>query len=325
MKQKIIKRVCIEDSAYSLFLYFLISTKDEIVSTFYFFSDGIPEAVRSFFAENSHYFNSCYKRKSNYSLNKLLFLIFLNAVARYRWPFLKKANLYGLDICFFSGALVGNRKMISIEDGLSNYFVVNKRQRFRFLKSLLCGPLAFEEYPGRNMKHIEKVILTGLKKEGLPKDIPVEFINIEKEWNNSSQEKKKFIMKIYDVTQEDIVQLQSRSELLLTQTYSEDKYMTEKEKIDIYKKMLEGVDLNRIIIKPHPRETTDYLHYFPESFVFQKKIPMQLITLLGVKFERVYTICSTAAFSFPYDLDIVFLGSDCHPEIKRRCGVVSKP
>lgn len=319
-------RVCLEDSAYSLFLYFLISSKEEIVSTYYFFSNGIPETIRHFFQFQSHYFNPKYcKNKRICHPVRFFYSLFLKWFAKLRWPFLNTADLYGLEICFFSPMLVGHRKMVSIEDGLSNYIVVNRKPKFAFFKSLLFGPLSNCEFPGRDAKHLNKVILTGLCKSGYPTNMKIEWIDMQNLWNLSSDDKKRLILSIYDITDEDLQELKQRDEIVLTQTLSEDNIISEKEKIDFYKQMLAGKDLSRVLIKPHPREKTDYTLYFPETFVFNKKIPMQLINLLGIHYKKVYTICSTAAFSFPYDVDITFLGSECHPNIVKRYGIIEKP
>ena len=135
-------RVCLEDSAYSLFLYFLISSKEEIESTYYFFSDGIPQTVCRFFQSQSHFFNPRYcKNRKIYHPVRFFYSLFLRWTAAWRWPFLKTANLYGLEICFFSPMLVGYRKMVSIEDGFSNYFVVDRKPKLPYLKRLFFGPL----------------------------------------------------------------------------------------------------------------------------------------------------------------------------------------
>lgn len=319
-------RVCLEDSAYSLFLYFLISSKEEIESTYYFFSDGIPQTVCRFFQSQSHFFNPRYcKNRKIYHPVRFFYSLFLRWTAAWRWPFLKTANLYGLEICFFSPMLVGYRKMVSIEDGFSNYFVVDRKPKLPYLKRLFFGPLINCEFPGRDAKHLSKVVLTGMCDTGYPTDIEIEWLDMQKAWDISSNEKKQLILNIYAITADDIKELQQRDEIVLTQTLSEDNVITEEEKITFYKQMLKGKELSKVLIKPHPREKTDYARYFPGAFVFKKKVPMQFLNLLGIRYKKVYTICSTAAFSFPYKTDVMFLGSECHPNIVEKYGIVKRP
>lgn len=69
------------------------------------------------------------------------------------------------------------------------------------------------------------------------------------------------------------------------------------------------------MIKPHPRETTDYYQkYFENVFVYQDVVPSELFELLDVNFERVITLFSTAVFK--YDRNIVdFYGTRIHDKI----------
>lgn len=316
-------RVCIEDSAYSLFLYFLISSKAEIDSTYYFFSNGVPYNIYQYFQGQSHYFNPRYYKEKRYL--RLLSKFWLRLTANFYWPFLQTANIYGLEICAFSPGLMGKRKIVSIEDSLSNYIVVERKVRLPKLKALLFGAATNAEFPGRDFQCVDKVILTGLCETGYPTHISTEFINIQKKWDESTDEKKKLILDIYNISEADLKELMQRDEILITQTLSEDGVITENEKITFYRQLLQGRDCSKILIKPHPREMTDYKKYFPDIYVFEKKVPMQLLNVLGVKYKKVYTICSTAAFSFSSDTEIVFLGSECHPNILQKCGVIKMP
>jgi hypothetical protein len=86
------------------------------------------------------------------------------------------------------------------------------------------------------------------------------------------------------------------SDLLITQPLSEDNIIdNEQQKIDYYKKVLNDYsDNTKIIIKPHPRENTDYEKYFDNCFVFRDTFPVELINFYPINFNKVITIASTS-------------------------------
>jgi hypothetical protein len=52
-----------------------------------------------------------------------------------------------------------------------------------------------------------------------------------------------------------------------------------------------------------------YKEFFPEISIISKPIPMQLIDIMGIKFTKAVTISSTAVLSFPYEIEIDWLGT----------------
>jgi hypothetical protein len=324
MKNRIkINRVCIIDSSYSLFLYFLISTEQEIDSTFYFVSDGIPKEVRCNL-KNIFYFNTKSYLNAN-RIKKRIILVLLRLFSRIRWPFLMKSELYGHDHLFFSSSLIGWKKITVIEDGTSNYVFNSKRDKVKypFLKKLLYGPVSLINLSNRFGHNIfcSKLILTGFKKIDFKIQKNIQIISTYELWQESSKKQEK-ILTIFSLTTEDINDIQTKEYILFTQCLSEDNIMTESEKINIYKEMIKDIDGDKLVIKPHPRETTDYTLYFPNSYVFTKKIPIQLLDMVGVRFKKSYTVCSTAALTFPYEIEKVFLGSEINPKIVEIYGLV---
>ncbi|MFR5756873.1 MAG: polysialyltransferase family glycosyltransferase [Lachnospiraceae bacterium] len=85
--------------------------------------------------------------------------------------------------------------------------------------------------------------------------------------------------------------------LLLTQPLEECLNCSEKEKIAIYKKLIEE-NLNeneQLVIKPHPRETTNYSKYFSSAIVLQSSFPFEILSLSKqLTFNKALTIKSTA-------------------------------
>jgi hypothetical protein len=172
-----------------------------------------------------------------------------------------------------------------------------------------------------NNPYCDRIILTGLnKKKGMNYDKRIQWIDINQLWLQSSLKKQERILSIFSITAEDIDRLKGKESILFTQCFSEDHWMTEKEKISMYEGIVKNIKTDKLVIKPHPRETTDYSLYFPDIYVFAKKVPIQLLELIGVRFKTSYTIASTAALSFSYELENVFLGSSYHSKVSNAYG-----
>lgn len=203
-----------------------------------------------------------------------------------------------------------------IEDGSMNYYPSNtEAKRYKAIRRFLCGPLNCHSSINGLEKECKNIYLTGLKDTPIMNNSKVRKISIYNLWDTASLSKKNKILDIYELTPSDITLLKSKNEILITQTFSEDNLITEDEKIELYKNILKSANINQLIIKPHPRETTNYNEYFNNIPIFNKKVPFQLLSLCGIQFKKVYTICSTAAFDFPYPIDIIYIGSQIHPNI----------
>ena len=98
--------------------------------------------------------------------------------------------------------------------------------------------------------------------------------------------------------------------LLLTQSYSEFGHMSEEKKIDIYKKTIEKY-ANKdhfIIIKSHPKETTDYQKVFGQYMLLPGAIPIELISDLFVSIDTCVSINSTAQLNIRAKHNIMIEG-----------------
>lgn len=107
----------------------------------------------------------------------------------------------------------------------------------------------------------------------------------------------------------------------MTQAFSDDHFVTEEEQVEIYRKILSNYDEDDVVIKPHPRDKIDYRKYFPKVMYFDKTVAMQFLAILGIKFERVVTVSSSAALSFGIDIPIDWYGYRVHPGILKGEGV----
>lgn len=330
MGNKKFTRVFIGDSSYALLLYLLTCNKETIESTYYFFSNSIPPQVYENLKEQSTFFDCKeFINKSLFNRKRLLQTIKIRLSAYKKWPILKTADLYGQEISWYAPSLIKNRKFICFEDGISTYRFPNQNFKIKiksFIKSLIMGPTAYPGWPGRCKKNIKTLILTGLYKNGFREDIPHQFINIKDLWENASKTTQSKILEIYGITTQDLKELQNRKILVLTQPLSQDLIITRKEEIILYKNLLINENYDNIVIKTHPREIdTSYEKIFPGAYVFRKKVPAQLFNLLNIPFEKVYTLFSTAAFDYIGKAEVIFKGTDVHPNCIKRYGKITLP
>ncbi len=307
-------RVMFTSSIYTLLIYLLISSEDEIEDTFFFFSGAIPESCRENL--NSHYF----QKKSFLGLTKNLGRISTRITAPYRWPFLKTAKLFGLDHLFFIPPLAGRREITVLEDGAANYdnTVYTSRKRKSRFKELIYGPRINQQILGGS-EWDKKVILTGLGP--IPEKLKdkAEIIDIKQLWESKSQHFKEWLLGVYDINPTAVEAMKSRSKIVIVQVL--ERHGVPKDiVVEIYKNMVKGVDPKELVIKPHPASDIDFQIHFPEAYVLREKIPMEILTLIGCEFTDAYTVCSTAVFSMPSTTKIHFSGTSVHPLVEKALG-----
>lgn len=310
-------RVFTTGSLWSLLIYMLYSTEEEIKRTHYFFVDtGIHESVRKNF--NCHVFPTIEWERIPWSLRRLL-QPFIRFYYQLRYPYLLKSDIYGIDQGLFCQSIIAWHDYTLIEDGAGDYFVsrepnVRKHEK---VKRVLFGNIEGHDFG--NNSQCKKIILTQeptndyLRSKG-------EKIDIKELWESSFVSKQRLILDKFNVTGSDMEELRGRDTILLTQPIAEDKFVSEEEKIAIYRKIIDGIDENSLIIKIHPRELTNYKRHFPNALVFDKRVPMQLFGILGLKYKKAITISSTSVTCFGNDIDIVFTGNEIHPQILKGYG-----
>lgn len=300
-------RVCIPCSMYCMTYYLLMSTKEEIDNTFFFFAHTIPESLRKSFP-NSAYINL----KGWVFKYKPVLALYMLIKRRIKWPFLFKADIYGLDFYWY---LLRGLKNNYVEDGpfVLDIWETNSMYQFylaglkahplkKFIRRLLYGE--YYLHPVGTSSSTKAIYTTVPFDKPYHHGLPNIVIDLKKAWRDSPEEKKEFILSVYDITKEDLRLMQQRNTIILTQPMYVDHVMSQDEQITIYKQMVEKYGAEHVIIKNHPRDLIDYKILFPNVICFNKAIPMQLLAILGVNFEKVLTVNSSAALSFGRDADI---------------------
>ena len=244
------------------------------------------------------------------------------------WRFYNRCQLFGLDFGWF---LIGNRDFIYIEDCPDVYTIWESGNLFRewkefhkknklikLLYRIIFGPV-YKNYVGTS-KNVKKIIVTKKVERSYLQGKHQDVISLSKLWNIASNSKREMILSFFGITSNDIEILKSKKIVLFTQAFSEDKIMTEEEKIHIYSSILLKYDKTKVVIKKHPRDKTDYSKYIEGVYIFDKPCPAQLLDIIGIKYEKAITVSSTAVLSIPYPVDIEWVGNEIHPSLLKAYG-----
>lgn len=109
--------------------------------------------------------------------------------------------------------------------------------------------------------------------------------------------------------------------LLITQPLSEDKLMTEGEKIKMYDRILDQYgEGHNIFIKGHPRELTMYSGKLNHAFTeIPRPFPLEMMDFMnGVSFDRGITIFSSSLYNLQCTRERIFLGREFIKEFKQQ-------
>ncbi|PSU17625.1 hypothetical protein CTM96_21710, partial [Photobacterium phosphoreum] len=214
----------------------------------------------------------------------------------------KDLKYFGVDHVFFADFL--NRyEYILIEDGLLNY-IYNSKRKNRLYNFFISNNKTY----GRSDK-CSKIYLTGIRK--IPNEIlnKVELLSIDKK----------------DTLNDYYGELIKDSFILITQPLSEDGVITENEKIGIYKNIIlkYNKDKKNIVIKPHPREKTDYSKLFKDTKVMNKNTPFEYFSNTIAYDNVVITLFSTAIYNICVR-EKIFVGTKINNKILKYFGDISE-
>lgn len=308
MKDK--KNIVVVGTNYSFLISLLLLDKKE---SFYIFCNKIDRKIYSKLNTKEKYYSKVYLESKSlkgiilYYYNYIKTQILLKKLKRNNFY----VNDYLIETCFLKEAYL-------LEDGTSNYLgeVKLKKNLISFLRLDFRGKIF-----GYSSK-IKKIFLTGLAP--IPSEIKnkVEIINLHELWRKKTKLEQKEILKIFGLSSNILKIFSKRKIILFTQPLSEDKIITEEEKIKIYSKIIKNYCKEEIIIKTHPRETTNYKEFFPDLEILNLQIPYELLQILKVEPEIGVTLFSTAALRVSKQVD--FYGTEVHPKIFKAFGNCDK-
>ncbi len=321
MSKKTITHVYSGVVLYSLMQYIFLMDIDTIENhTYFFFSHAIDKNVAKKF---KHYTQFKDTTKMN-PLYRVLYKLKIRFTQYHKYPFLRNANLYAQDHMF--GMLLRNRNYSLLEDGpnfLSNsmgksgYILKLQKERQHKLSSKieewLYGPVTIKFFG--NNKYCSDIYLTEENTSTVLEGKRVHVKSLEDMWQESTDEKKDYILNKFNVFTEDIIVLSKRSIAFMTQPLVDDGILTNDEYKSLLQKVFSKYNTHKMVIKTHPRDKFAYKKYFPEIEVFDNPIGMQLLALAGVHFERFVTLFSSSVSGLPYKAEIDYFGTQVHPKL----------
>ena len=298
-------------------------------STIYIFQDSEYNRVVNRL-KNAGYACFCYKRK--HSKNELINLFSYYIQDFKLRKYLKSLNfdknkdrvlgsdhIYAL-FKFFRGC----QNVTVIEEGLANY-----KKKEQLYKEFGIGSIKFFLFriimfqwnlltynPYGYDASVNNVWLTNLR------DIPAELVNktrvidLEDLWKGCKQET---INKVFGFDKD----LYSNKSVILTQPLSEDGICNENRKIQIYNDLINQSEYP-VIIKKHPRDTTNYCSCFKNIAVDIADYPFELLILNKANFKQVLTITSTVAYQCIGLCDVIISGTMDYSDLQRKLGVQEK-
>lgn len=236
-----------------------------------------------------------------------------------------KVELYGIHYFELAQRIFYKEEIISIEEGTATYseFPVTIKGKIKyFLINIFNEFLGLKERQDFKNWKIKKIYLT----TNLCKKVPNKYknnyklINLKDLWNKKTEVEKSYILNFFNFNNEILKKFSKNVVILLTQPLSEDKIILEERKIEIYSKILNNYLKESILIKPHPREITDYKKYFPSYYIMEEKYPIEILNLVGINVKKVVTLFSGAVFNFGENVEIDFYGTEVDKNIYKRFG-----
>ena len=314
-----VQNVCMCVVMYPLLQYLLLNDLDVCKKhTAYILDSSISEKIRNKLPTYT------FKAYSNKVWRKLV-RAFQALTRNIQHPYLKTATIYAQDHDIVS-ILIGKHDYYLLSDGpfiLTRYFSENNGLRQRavakahslqgILEKIIYGTPFVWRF-GEN-KQCKRIYMTDKNEAPFLNEKEVIVNSLQELWQKAPDEKKSFILNIFDVRQEDCVQLQSKPVIFLTQPLIDDQILTTTEYLEVLQKIFSHYDYSEILIKTHPRDSFDYKQYFPDIAVFNKPVNLQLLSLLNVSLKKAVTIFSTAVMDLPENVEIDWIGVDIHPKL----------
>lgn len=200
------------------------------------------------------------------------------------------------------------QNIVMLEDGMQIYkeFVRKESFALKFLKYKMLGIVE----PNGVDKRIKEIwvqypekLPNSIKEKGVKLNLFELFSSMER---SDCMDVFKYILgfsaEVINLLSSTLVK-KNNVTLLITQPFSEDKLITEDEKIGIYKRIIEDIEkktqrIGCLIIKPHPRETTDYSRVFKTGVIIPNSFPLEMIRFAcnkdEIKIALAVTVDSTA-------------------------------
>lgn len=224
-----------------------------------------------------------------------------------------RVNLF-IDQGVFGQYFIKNNKDVYLyEHGNGNY-CVGPYPNYKMIKKFL----GITEGYGRHSR-VKRIYLQHPEKA--PKDIihKVTGFSIKNLYNKLFLKEQQNLLSFFGIHKIN----KTSDVIILTQPISEDGFYSEREKIEIYREIIDSrfpSDKSRVVIKPHPRDKTNYGKYIPDVMLLPRSFPMEILNFTNIRFIKAITICSSAVYNFEYDISVDYIGTLRYPKLIKALG-----
>ncbi len=317
-----ITHVSIPYTLYGL-LHYLLLFDDDIVfnHTHYFLTDTSNAKIRE--ALHATYFQSSFGTDLRSRIKRKIVKI-KYVLSRRKYPFLKTAAIFANGSV--SSLWIGNRSYSLLADApdslthnMNEDSLEWKRQQLKWnklsgkIEALIYGkPMLL--YLGNNNQCTD-IYLTEENFSPVLKGKRVHVESLESLWNKASEQKKDFILQLFDINEETKKILSSKPLWFFTQPFTTDAKMTDEEYALLLQKIIDKYGESNLLIKLHPRDKFNYKQFFPNITIFDKRVNMQLLILAHLLPQKAVAICTGAIDCLPETVELDWLGAGVHDKV----------
>lgn len=187
-----------------------------------------------------------------------------------------------------------SKKVTFVEDGAMLYAFPQPSNTSLIVKKYLYG-IKTDFYKDAKLK---KILLQYPEKYPLFLQEKTKHFYLQSLLENSTKEFKENLLAIFvGETEVNIYSdTQNQYVIILTQPLSEDGFVTEEEKYNLYKDIVNQYNREyKIVLKRHPRESTNY--QFKDVLELEGSFPSEMLSILNIHFEKAIGICTSAIYN----------------------------
>ncbi len=329
-----VTHACMTGSIHALLQYLLLFDYDTVARhTCYFLGYGVSPELS---AHLPAYYFKTKQTGTVLTPSRWLDKISIRLRRNSNYPFLKHSKIFAMDVGFVP-PLIGSQPYALLSDGplgISQNMQPSSAEYQRQIKKkhtlqgrleeLLYGPVAVFGW-GNNPQCREFYLTEENPNAVVLQGKPVHIRSLRHMWESASDETRQLVLNVYGIDDSDIALLNSKRYIFLTQPFTRDRTLTDDEYHHLLQRIFSHYDTSQMLLKLHPRDKFDYQKHFPGIAVYDKKVNMQLLVLLGATVERAITICSSSVNSFPENVTVDWFGPDIHPKLKAFFGQMVPP
>lgn len=320
-----IRNICLVDTPYALSVYLLKMSMDDILHTKFITSGSLSPCIIT------HLPNGCISYWNYEPIASWKQLVKVRIDRLIKYPYLFSSNLYAQDHLALSAQIIGRKNYTMIPDSPNcfetwegsplqphDYPMCNNWIK-RIKNWLSYQDTMYNHMYGTNNQCINRwVINKSDAKTKYLKNRSFEYVNPQQLWQNADDEKREFILQVYEIDFNLLNNLKDADTLILTQPLREDCGLSDDEYQQIFEPYI--CKNPNVIIKPHPRDKFDFEKYFPNTLVLKSYVPMQLINYMGIVPRRAITVCSSAISAIPDYVEKITLGTKVNTKIFNKYG-----